>query len=290
MKKNNPLIGAHVSINGGFYKAIEQAQAITANCIQIFTKSNRQWKARTITEKEAETFHAMQKKFNIKVIAHASYLINLGSISLITQTKSIHALTEEIQRCSILNIAYLVLHPGTYDKTQPFTHGAKIIAHNLDQAITKSKTKNVTILLETMAGQGSVAGSTFEELATILKQIKHKKQVGVCVDTAHIFAAGYQFDTPTNYKKMWVLFKKHIGIKKLKAMHINDSKTSCGSRVDRHEHIGHGKIPDQAFKLIMQDPALHNVIKVIETPKEDNQTQTDKKNIAQLKLFAKKNR
>lgn len=286
MQNKKLLIGAHVSIQNGFDQAIIRAENVGATCMQIFTKSNRQWNARAITEKQAENFIAQQKKSNIAVvIAHASYLINIGVTSIQTSKKSLHALVEELQRADLLHIPYLVLHPGTLDKSN-IEHSLKIIAKNIDLAITQAKPKHTMILLETMAGQGSVAGKTFEELATILKHIKHKKFVGICVDTAHIFAAGYQFRTSADYKKMWAHFKKTIGIKKLKAMHLNDSKTELGSCVDRHEHIGHGKIGATAFKLIMHDPSLKKIAKIIETPKKEDEDAENLKNINQLKLYA----
>lgn len=287
MKEKNNLIGAHVSIVGGFDQAIVRGEKINANCIQIFTKSNRQWRAKKITEIEAKKFAQAQKNSKIQiVVAHASYLINVGSSSLATQKKSIAALTEEIQRCAMLKIPYLVLHPGTFDKKNNLPENIKITATNIDKAITQAKTKNITILLETMAGQGSTAGSTFEELAELLKKIKHKKQIGICVDTCHIFAAGYNFSTKKKYHELWKQFDKIIGIKKIKVIHVNDSKKECGSKVDRHEHIGKGKIGEKSFKFFMQDSHFKNIPKIIETPKDDNEFENDAINIKKLKKLA----
>jgi deoxyribonuclease-4 len=269
MKSKNLLIGAHVSIAGGFDQAIVRAEKIGATCMQIFTKSNRQWKAREITLEQAKKFILQQKQSPIKtVIVHVSYLINVGSSSKLIAEKSIHALAQELQRADMLHIPYTVMHPGTlYDKND-VDASLQHIAKNIDAALQQAKPKHTMLLLETMAGQGSVAGATLEQISGILKHLKNKKNVGVCVDTAHIFAAGYRLDTPELYKNFWQEFQKKIGMHKLKAMHINDSKTACNSRVDRHEHIGKGKIGLKAFQMIMQDSHLKNIAKILETPKK----------------------
>ena len=288
MKKKELLIGAHVSIVGGFDQAILRGEKIGATCIQIFTKSNRQWKAQPITTQKAEEFIAQQKKSSIKiVVAHASYLINLGSTSKLVAQKSTDALIEELRRCDMLEIPYLVLHPGTF-YSENKKDSLIFIATQINMALQEAKPKYVTLLLETMAGQGNVAGSNFEELATIISHVKQKKHIGVCVDTCHIFASGYNFDTCARYKKLWKNFDDTIGLSKLKVFHINDSKKDLGSRVDRHEHIGAGMIKPEGFKLLMRDKKFSTIPKILETPKSGDDQASDIKNLKTLQRYAEK--
>ena len=287
MTKKMTLIGAHVSISGGFDHAILRGEKIGANCIQIFTKSNRQWKSKKISDEDAVKFITQQKKSTIEmVVAHASYLINLGSTSSLVVEKSIHALTDELQRCDMLQIPFLVLHPGTMHD-QDEKKSLQFIAKNINTVLQKAKPKHVMLLLETMAGQGSTVGNKFEQLATIISNVAQKKHVGVCVDTCHIFTSGYIFDTSAAYKKLWHDFDATIGLKKLKAFHINDSKKESGSRVDRHEQIGEGKIKIAAFKLLMQDSKFKKIPKILETPKGADEFTNDIRNIKKLKSLTK---
>lgn len=280
MTKKKLFIGAHVSISGGFNQAIIRGETIGATCIQIFTKSNRQWQSKNITKEEAASFIKQQQTSSIRtVVAHASYLINVGSTTDSTVEKSINALIEELRRCQLLHIPYLVLHPGTLrykDKQESLL----FIAKQLDKALEQVKPLQVTLLLETMAGQGSTAGQTFDEIATIINHMHNKKHIGVCVDTCHIFAAGYAFDTKKLYEDVWTQFDKLIGIEKIKVIHINDSKKECNSHVDRHEDIGKGKIPKEAFTLLLKDPRFQDIPKILETPKENEDD--DKRNMATL--------
>ncbi len=281
-KKKDILLGAHVSAANGLDKAIDRAEAINANCIQIFTKSNRQWKAKEITKETINLLLAKQKKSNVQVIvAHAAYLINLGSQNDEVVTKSIQSLAQELQRCEQLHIPFLVLHPGSTRFDNDIPQSLHFIAQNINTALTESKTQHVTLLVETMAGQGKNLGYTFEQLATILQHVEQKNRIGVCFDTCHAFVAGYKFDTPENYLALWKHFDQTIGLSKLKVFHINDSKKEYKSRVDRHEHIGQGKIPQTSFQFIMQDKQFKHIPKILETPKE-NETD-DIKNIETLK-------
>ncbi len=288
MIQKKSLIGAHVSISQGFNHAILRGEKIGANCIQIFTKSNRQWKSKKISEDDISKFLTQQKKSTIQlVVAHASYLINLGSSTSSIVAKSIDALVEELQRCDLLQIPFLVLHPGTMH-TQNEKESLLFIAENINTVFKKAKPKKVMLLLETMAGQGSTVGSTFEQIATIISHVSQKKYIGVCLDTCHIFASGYTFDTPETYKKLWQQFDQTIGLSKLKVFHINDSKKNLGSRVDRHEHIGQGMIKPATFKLLMQDPKFKKIAKILETPKGDDEFADDIKNIKKLQSYMKK--
>ncbi len=284
-KKHRLLLGAHMSIEGGLKNALERGASIGCSTIQIFTKSNRQWFAKEIARKEVEAFKEAQKNTGIApVVAHCSYLLNLGSPREELQKKSVTALATELNRCSLLNIPYLVLHPGSRLKSDLNVCIEKI-AHNLDAAFAKSNGITM-VLLETMAGQGSVVGSTFEEIAKIKALTKEKKRVGVCVDTCHIFSAGYDFTTKEMYKKLWDHFDKTIGIKNLKTIHINDSKKELGSRVDRHAEIGEGTISTEGFKLLLNDKRFFDIPKILETPKAS--LQDDKKNMSRLKELLSK--
>lgn len=279
-KKQRLLLGAHISIEGGLEKAIERGASIECTTIQIFTKSNRQWFAKKITQEEIETFKKAQKKYSVTpVVAHGSYLINLGSPKKDVQEKSIKALTTELNRCDQLGIPYLVLHPGAR-LTSHINTCIKSIASNIDTALQESNGKTM-VLLETMAGQGSTVGSTFEEVAQIRRLTKEKSRIGVCLDTCHIFAAGYDFTTEETYKKLWDSFDSVIGVKNLKVIHINDSKKELSSKVDRHVDIGAGKIGLEGFKLLFNDERFFNVPKILETPKES--LEDDKRNMEELK-------
>ncbi len=267
-KKNKPLLlGAHMSIAGGFYKAIERGESIGCTAIQIFTKSNRQWLAKPLTQEAIDTFIKRWRNSSIQtVVAHASYLINSGSSTKAIRDKSIESLCEELSRCEQLEIPYLVLHPGSYG-TLTESECLAIITSSLNQAFSKTPGKT-TILLETMAGQGTNVGYQFDHIAQIYQASDYKNRLGVCLDTCHVFAAGYDFRTPDSYRKLWETFDKTIGLELLKVIHINDSKKELGQKVDRHEHIGKGKIGKSAFELIFNDPKLFDIPKILETPKD----------------------
>ncbi|NDD59339.1 MAG: deoxyribonuclease IV [Chlamydiae bacterium] len=273
------LLGAHMSIEGGAHEALIRSVTIGCTTLQIFTKSNRQWTAKSLTQEEAELFKKTQKEVGItSVIAHASYLINIASGKADIHTKSINALTKELDRCKLLGIPYLVLHPGSRLNT-PLEEALERVALGIDTALRNSQSDTM-VLLETMAGQGTTVGSTFNELGTILKKISHKSQVGVCLDTCHVFAAGYDFTTKATYEKLWEDFDKEIGLENLKAIHINDSKKALGSHVDRHADIGTGEIGLEGFRLLMNDKRFSLVPKILETPKA--QLLDDKRNMEKL--------
>lgn len=265
--KKNILLGAHISINGGFYKAIERGESIGCTAIQIFTKSNRQWKTKELTEEEVSLFlEKKQKSFIKKINVHASYLINLGSPNKDVEKKSIEALKTELSRCDQLQIPYLVLHPGSHVNNGE-EKCLKQITKNI-KTIFKYKQYKTMLLLENMAGQGSTVGYSFEQLAYIVKN-SEIKNIGICFDTCHAFAAGYSFSTKKEYEKMWEHFDKTIEIKNLKVIHVNDSKKACGSHVDRHEHILKGMIGIEAFRLFMNDARFKDIPKILETPKKN---------------------
>ncbi len=274
------LVGAHMSIAGGLEKSIERATSIGCTCMQIFTKSNQQWKAKEIDQASADLFKKTLKASTIRsVVVHASYLINLGSNDEALNKKSVHALTEELQRCQELDIPYLVLHPGSYG-TSTATDCMKRIAHNLSTIIEKNPGKTM-ILLENTAGQGTAVGNTFEQLAFIRNHVSHPSKVGICFDTCHAFAAGYDFRTPTTYEALWNSFDKIIGLDHLKVLHMNDSKGDINSHLDRHADIGKGKLGIEAFRLICNDKRFFDIPKILETPK-DNDLKKDIENMNTL--------
>lgn len=267
MKQKQPLLlGVHMSISGGLEKAIQQGESIGCTAIQIFTKSNRQWRAKKITDDQALLFKKSLNNSTIKiVIAHATYLINLGSPEKSVAEKSISALVEELHRCDQLGIPYLVLHPGSHLESGE-SICIKQIVENIDNVLEQAQ-NNTMLLLETMAGQGTSVCYRFEDIATIIRLSKNSKKIGVCFDTCHAFAAGYDFRDPATYKAMWLQFDTIIGLEKLKAIHLNDSKKDLGTRVDRHENIGKGKIGLNAFRSIINDKKLASIPKILETPK-----------------------
>lgn len=271
MKKTQStlLLGAHMSIADGFEKAIEYGQSIDCTAIQIFTKSNRQWACKAITPQEAELFRTAVHKSSISyknIVVHATYLINIGSPDVDAQKKAIAALVVELERCETLGILYLVLHPGSH--TGSGIEGClERIAKNLDTALETFK-GNTMVLLENMAGQGTVACATFEQLASIREKTHHKNKIGFCFDTCHAFAAGYDIRTQKTYDKVWEEYDAIIGLANLKVMHINDSKKELGSKVDRHAEIGDGNLGLEPFKLLFNDPRFFDIPKILETPND----------------------
>ncbi len=266
MANTTPLLfGAHMLISGGTSLAIERGESIGCTAIQIFSKSNRQWKAKPMQTEDVNAFKSALERSSIKsVITHASYLINIGSPNKELADKSTLALIDELNRCAELSINYLVLHPGSHSNTNE-ADCLQRISNNIDKALEQTNHKT-SILLETMAGQGTSVCYTFEQIATIIQLSQYKKNLGVCFDTCHAFVAGYDFRTEKAYHNMWEHFDKTIGLKKIHAMHINDTKTDLGSRVDRHANIGEGAIGLQAFKLLFNDSRFFNVPKILETP------------------------
>lgn len=279
------LIGAHMSIAGGLEKSLTRGKEIGCTVIQIFTHSNRQWHMKDLDPQECALFKSTAKELAVDCVAHASYLLNIGSPLEETRKKSLITLAKEVQRAQELAIPYVVLHSGAHLNTSP-SECIQKIAEVLD-AVCETITGPTMIVLENMAGQGSVMGRTFEELAAIRYQAKHKKRIGFCFDTCHAFAAGYDFTTPELYKSMWQQFDDILGLENLKILHLNDSKNKCNSRIDRHEHIGKGALGLEPFRLIMNDPRFKNIPKIIETPKGEVSLIEDKKNLEILKKLLK---
>lgn len=280
--KKNQLLGAHMSIAGGVKNAILAGESIGCTALQLFTANNRQWNFNLICDEDAREFRECKAHSSIKFfMSHACYLINIGSPDKQIAAKSIKALIAELRRCEQLEIPYATFHPGACT-TSTETSCIERIAGNLDEVLEATSETQCMLLLENTAGQGSNVGYTFEQLATIRSLAHHKRRLGVCFDTCHAFAAGYDFTTKEGYKAMWHSFDTIIGLEHLKALHMNDSKKGLDSRVDRHEHIGQGAIGNDAFSFIMNDPALLNIPKILETPK-DADLQEDVMNMKTLR-------
>lgn len=285
IKQGSLLLGAHVSTAGGLYRAITEGQELNCNAIQIFTHSSRQWTFKPLADNVIKDFIQAQKNSLIKtVVVHASYLMNPASPEEESRKKSEALLKLELQACEILNIPYLVLHPGSR-LTSDITTGLRHCADTIQNAL--QTTKNVKILIENMAGQGSAIGSTLEELQEIYSHIDDKNRVGFCFDTCHAFAAGYDITSSLGYMNFWKKFDATLGIDNLQVIHMNDSLKPQGSHVDRHTHIGQGKIGIDAFNLIMNDERFSRVCKILETPKGQG-LDDDIKNLELLKSLIKK--
>lgn len=265
-----PPFGSHLSVAGGFTKAIDAAVALGCDTVQIFTKAPSQWRGRAIGADEAKAFRAALKKSKLKLpLAHDSYLINLAAPDPGLQRRSIDAFVDEVQRAELLGLAYLVMHPGAHvGSGEPAALKQAVAA--LDEVIARTGGVEVKILIEATAGQGTTLGWKFEHLRTVLRGVRTPARLGVCLDTCHIFAAGYALSPAAEYRKTMHEFDQVVGMKWLKAWHLNDSKKPLGSRVDRHEHLGQGCIGREAFGLIVNDRRFAKLPMILETAKEDD--------------------
>ena len=278
--------GAHESIAGGVFNAITRGQTATCDTVQIFNKSNSQWRAKKLTQEEIDEYLERIEDTGVTVAcSHSSYLINIGSPDEALGTKSRNSLQEETERCNRLEIPNLVFHPGSHvgSGEEP---GLDRIAERCNHVLSNIEDNTVALCFETTAGQGTNLGYSFEQIAYILDRIDDKDHVGVCLDTCHIFAAGYPIIDPKDYEETMKAFDDIIGIDKLKIIHVNDSKTEFGSRKDRHEHIGEGHIGLEGFRNFVNDPRLKNVPFILETPKEDD-LQDDIENLEKLRSLVK---
>ena len=259
-------VGAHVSASGGVENAVKNAAKIGASGFALFTKNQRQWNAKPLSEKSIAKFKdfMLDHGYNAEaVLPHDSYLINLGHPEIEKRQKSYNAFVDEIKRVESLGLKYLNFHPGSHLKKISEEECLDLISENINKAI--KDTENCILVLETTAGQGSNLGYKFEHLAYIIDKVEDKSRIGVCIDTAHIFAAGYDIRTKEAYEKTMQEFEKIIGFKYLKGMHINDSKAKFASKVDRHHSLGKGEIGLDAFKFIMQDKRINNIPLILET-------------------------
>lgn len=273
-----PLLGAHISIAGGPEQAIYRGESIGCTAIQIFTKSNRQWSSKPFSQEEIDAFKKAWKNSSIKsVVVHAAYLINLASPQSDTVTKSVQALVDELYRCEQLGIPYLVLHPGSHGDLSE-KRALDQINQNLDTIFDHTPGATM-ILLETMAGQGTNICYRLEQIAHLYHTSHHKERLGICLDTCHLFAAGYDIRTPNTYETFLRTFQSSIGdLELIRVIHINDSKKALGSRIDRHEDIGKGMLGLEPFRLLCTDQRFAHVPKILETPKKG--LEDDARNLA----------
>ena len=263
-------VGAHVSASGGVYNAPINAMAIGAKAFALFTKNQRQWAAKELDTKTIDKWFKELEKSGIQakhILPHDSYLINLGHPELEARAKSFDGFVHEIQRCEILKLDRLNFHPGSHLRKISEEECLNNIAESMNKAI--DITKDVKLVIENTAGQGSNLGYKFEHLAYIIDKIEDKSRVGVCIDTCHMFTAGYDIRTREAYDKTWNEFDSIVGRKYLMGMHINDSKPELGSRVDRHDSLGLGKIGWDAFRFIMNDDRMNDIPLVLETINEE---------------------
>lgn len=261
------ILGAHQSIAGGFEKAVGRALAVGCQCLQLFTRNSNQWRANDITPDEAGRFrHAFAGSGLAQGIAHDSYLINLASPDQTLWRRSVDAFAMELCRAETLGLSYVVTHPGAYTDGDEDS-GLRRVAAGLDEVHQQVGRCRVQCLLETTAGQGTSLGWKFEHLTAILDRVRQPERIGVCLDTCHLFAAGYPLSPARDYKATMRALEVTVGLDRVKAIHVNDSRRELGSHVDRHEHIGQGRIGLEAFRLLLNDPRFQDVPMYLETPK-----------------------
>lgn len=283
MEKSTPLVGAHMSASGGSFQALLRGHEIGCTAIQLFTSNQKQWKGREISTEELTKWKEAQETTQIHTtISHDSYLINLGSEKKEILEKSWKSFASEIARCKLLEVTYLNFHPGVATGKDVEFCLNQIIKSLLSFAPLLENSPT-TLLLETTAGQGNSVGHTFEQIAYILKEVEKTFPIGVCIDTCHIYAAGYDISSKKGVKTVLDNFEKTIGLKNLHAFHVNDSKKPLGSRRDRHAPLGEGEIGCEAFQALMEHPQTKDLPMILETPDPE----LYKKEIQQLKDYAK---
>ncbi|MDD2366402.1 MAG: deoxyribonuclease IV [Desulfuromonadaceae bacterium] len=264
-------LGAHMSISGGLHLAIDRAVASGCSLMQIFTRNSNQWKGKPVSENDAALFRKkLAESGLLDVISHDIYLINLASPPGDTREKSLAAFRDELETCARLGITKVVMHPGSHLTDSPETGLARVV-EAFNQLFDEVPQFEGRVLIETTAGQGSNLGRAFEELATIIHTSRFPDKFGVCFDTCHTFAAGYDIATEEGYADTMAQFDRLIGLERLACFHLNDSKKGLGSRVDRHEHIGKGTLGLNPFRFILNDPRFATVPKILETPKGDSE-------------------
>jgi len=273
------LIGAHLSTKGGLHTVFERAAAIDASAVALFSKNGNQWKGKELTDADCAQFASLRTVR--PMLTHASYLINLSTTNPEFHRKSIAAMADELDRAERLGIHAVVLHPGAHMGAGPDA-AIDQIARSLDQVHALIPNHRVVTLLETSAGQGTCVGCTFEELGRMLRLVDDRKRVGICFDTCHVFAAGYELRTRDAYERTIDEMLRHVSLDDVGAFHLNDSKKPLGARVDRHEHIGQGELGLEPFRFLLNDPRFQRIPKVIETPKPE-ETESDRRNLATLR-------
>lgn len=286
-KETRHLIGAHTSVEGGLHRAVELASGLKFKTMQIFTKNSNRWTAPLFLDEQITNYKNKLSETNIApVISHDSYLINLCAYDKELLEKSRSAFLDELDRCEQLGIEYLNFHPGSAKGHQVVDDALKLAAESLNILHEKTAGYRVSSMIELTAGQGTSIGHRFEHVQRIIELTEDKKRISVCIDTAHIFAAGYDLRAPEAYEKTIMEFDEMIGLSRLKCLHMNDSKKELGSRVDRHAHIGEGFIGLEGFSNIMNDKRLEGIPMILETPKTKGQKE-DLVNIERLEKLVK---
>lgn len=288
-KSPGQKFGAHLSVAGGLHFAFDGAVDVGCDCLQIFVKNQRQWAARPLTDEQVRLFKEAQSRTGVRpVVAHASYLLNLASPDSANRKKSICALIDELKRCEALGVGGLVIHPGAH-MGDGIEAGIKRIASSLDEVHTATRGFTCRILLETTAGQGSTIGHEAAQLGQIIDQTELPERIGICLDTCHVFAAGYDIRRNDDYERLTDELSRFVGIERVACIHTNDSKGDCGSRLDRHDHITKGKIGKIGFANILNDPRLATVPRILETPKgvDGRGTSLDRVNINRMKKLVR---
>lgn len=263
-------VGAHVSASGGVFNAPLNAKKIGATAFALFTKNQRQWKAKHLTEEEIDKFKQYCRENGYSadhILPHDTYLINLGAPEKEALEKSRAAFTDEMARCGLLGLKYLNFHPGSHKKQMSDDDCLKVVAESVNIAL--DATGGVAAVIENTSGAGGAVGYRFEHLARIIELVEDKRRVGVCLDTCHTFAAGYDIRTPESYEQTMKSFGDVVGFNYLRGMHLNDSKVELGSRKDRHHSLGQGLLGWEPFKMIMKDPRLDDIPLVLETIDEE---------------------
>lgn len=261
------ILGAHQSIVGGYDKAVERARRYGCDCLQLFTKNNNQWAAKDITSQQARRFREALDSLGLThPLAHDSYLINLASPDPPLWRKSVDAFVVELHRAETLGIPFVVTHPGAYTTADEET-GLKNVVRAMDEIHSQSRGLKVRCLLETTAGQGTSLGWRFEQLAAVLDGANDPDRLGFCFDTCHVFAAGYPLAPEKEYRATLATFDRLLGLERIRAFHLNDSRRGLGSRIDRHEHIGRGELGLEPFRLLLTDDRFRDVPMYLETPK-----------------------
>lgn len=279
------ILGAHFSIARGLHDAVYKAKSYACDALQMFTKNATSWRERDITEKERQQFENVKQETGIhRIASHASYLINLASPEGKKHAMSVRSLRQEIIRSAKLNIPYVILHPGAHMDSGVDT-GIRKIADSINRIFADTETTSTRLLLETTAGQGSSIGHTFEQLAQIVELINDRHRIGICLDTCHIFAGGYDIRSEDTYNQTMDSFDRILGLVQLYIIHFNDSKKDLGSRVDRHAHIGQGFIGVSAFQYFLKDERLLHIPKLLETPKGDDDEDWDRRNLEILRTL-----
>ena len=268
------LLGAHTPASGGVHKAIYRAKELGCTAVQVFTSSPQQWRSKPVTEEMASEFRKAVEETGIKsLVSHDSYLINLCALDPAKREQSIEGMKGEIERCALYGIPFVVSHMGAH-MGQGEEVGLAGVAESLARVLQETP-ESVTICMETTAGQGSALMAKFEQLARVLDLLDWHERIGICLDTCHVFVAGYDIRTQETYEQTWSEFDRIIGLPRLKVIHCNDSKKGLGSRVDRHAHIGEGELGAEPFRLLVNDPRFENVPIVIETEVESEGHERD---------------